>query len=469
MQFNSVTFFIFFGLILAGLAFLRQTRAKHYWLLAGSYMFYAWWDWRFLALMLFSSVSAYATGLALGNRAKNDPRRRRILWASVSLDLAVLGFFKYTNFFLDSLQPLFHALGWQMGALAIILPIGISFYTFEAISYKVDVHRSTLPAERDWLKIALFLAFFPRLVAGPIMRAKFFLPQLERDLKLTRENFFYGSQQFLQGLVKKILIADRLALFVDTVFANPAVFSSLTLWLAILAYAIQIYCDFSGYSDMALGLARMMDLRLPENFNLPYTATSLREFWRRWHISLSTWLTDYIYFSLGGLRKNRFNLYRNLMITMLLGGLWHGASWNFVAWGGLLGLALCAEHAMPANGRQRAGSFLRARKLFHWVRTMLIVLISWVFFRATDFTVAFACLRKMFGLAGGAHWLYTPFFIITPFLFAAHAIGRRYEQRRQTFAFAPGTIYLPALYLTAILALLLFAPSDSSPFIYFQF
>jgi alginate O-acetyltransferase complex protein AlgI len=469
MQFNSVTFFIFFGLILAGLAFLRQTRAKHYWLLAGSYMFYAWWDWRFLALMLFSSVSAYATGRALGNRAKNDPRRRRILWASVSLDLAILGFFKYTNFFLDSLQPLFHALGWQMGALAIILPIGISFYTFEAISYKVDVHRSTLPAERDWLKIALFLAFFPRLVAGPIMRAKFFLPQLERDLKLTRENFFYGSQQFLQGLVKKILIADRLALFVDTVFANPAVFSSMTLWLAILAYAIQIYCDFSGYSDMALGLARMMDLRLPENFNLPYTATSLREFWRRWHISLSTWLTDYIYFSLGGLRKNRFNLYRNLMITMLLGGLWHGASWNFVAWGGLLGLALCAEHAMPANGLQRASAFLRAWELFHWARTMLIVLISWVFFRATDFTVAFAFLRKMFGLTGGAHWLYTPFFIITPFLFAAHAIGRRYEQRRQTFAFAPGTIYLPALYLTAILALLLFAPSDSSPFIYFQF
>lgn len=468
--FTSVTFFIFFGLVLLGLFGLRGTRRRHLWLLAASYVFYAWWDWRFLGLMLFSTASAYFTGRALGRYGKGDKRRERLLFISIFLDLAVLGCFKYTNFFLDSLAPVFHALGWRVGALSIILPIGISFFTFEAISYKVDVKRGAAEAEKDWLKIALFLAFFPRLVAGPIMRARFFLPQLERELQLKRANFFYGGQQFLTGMVKKILLADRMALFVDSVFAHPEVYGAATLWLAVTAYAIQIYCDFSGYSDMALGLARMLDLELPENFNLPYTATSLREFWRRWHISLSTWLTDYIYFALGGLRKNRFNLYRNLLITMLLGGLWHGASWNFVAWGGFLGLALCAEHAAPIIGRKWTGGRWWAWEIFHWARTMLIVLVSWVFFRAANFTVAFVYLRKMFGfLRGGVEWFYPPLFISLPLLVLAHAVGRVYEKRREPFAFASGTVYLPALALAVILALLLLAPGVSSPFIYFQF
>ncbi len=470
MLFTSVTFFAFFGVVLLGLALLRQTRHKHYWLLAASYIFYAWWDWRFLALMLFSTASAYATGRALTLYDKTDKRRARLLFASIALDLAVLGYFKYTNFLLDSLAPVFHALGWHTGTLAIILPIGISFFTFEAISYKVDVNRGTTKAEPDWLKIALFLAFFPRLVAGPIMRARFFLPQLERELNLKRENFFYGSQQFLTGMVKKILLADRMALFVDPVFAHPEIYSAATLWLAVIAYAIQIYCDFSGYSDMALGLARMMGLELPENFNLPYTATSLREFWRRWHISLSTWLTDYIYFALGGLRKSRFNLYRNLLITMLLGGLWHGASWNFVTWGGLLGLALCAEHAAPVIGRKWTGWRWWAWEIFHWTRTIFIVLLAWVFFRAATFAIAFTYLRKMFGaMRGGVEWFYPPLFMSLPLLVLAHAVGRYYEKQRAPFAFASGTIYLPALYLAAILALLLLAPGVSSPFIYFQF
>ena len=470
MLFTSVAFFVFFALILLGLAVLRQTRHKHYWLLGGSYFFYAWWDWRFLALMLFATASAYATGRALENYAKNDARRRRWLYGSLALDLAVLGYFKYANFFLDSLAPVFHALGWRVGALAIILPIGISFFTFEAMSYKIDVRRGTQKAERDWLKIALFLAFFPRLIAGPIMRANFFLPQLKRDCQLSRANFFYGSQQFLQGMVKKILLADRMALFVDPVFAHPAIYSPATAWLAVIAYAIQIYCDFSGYSDMALGLARMMDLALPENFNLPYAATSLREFWRRWHISLSTWLTDYVYFSLGGLRRSRFNLYRNLMITMLLGGLWHGARRNFVVWGGLLGLALCAEHAAPVIGRQWTGARLWVWETLHWTRTMLIILFAWVFFRAASFTIAFQFLKKMSGLArGGVIWFYPPLLLALPLLALAHVVGKRYENRREKFAFASNAVYLPALYLGALLALLLLAPSDTSPFIYFQF
>ncbi len=470
MVFTSVSFAIFFGLILAGLALLRQTRHKHYWLLAGSYFFYAWWDWRFLGLMLFSTASAYLTGRALAGYAKDDKRRARLLFWSLALDLVVLGFFKYTNFFLDSLAPVWHALGWRVGALNIILPIGISFFTFEAMSYKIDVKRGTSKAEPDWLKIALFLAFFPRLIAGPIMRAKFFLPQLDRDLCLSRTNFFYGSQQFLTGLCKKILLADRMAFFVDTVFAHPGAYSPATAWLAVIAYAIQIYCDFSGYSDMALGLARMMDLELPENFNMPYLATSMREFWRRWHISLSTWLTDYIYFSIGGLRRNRLNLYRNLLITMLLGGLWHGASWNFVFWGGWHGLALCAEHAAPVIGRKWTGTRAWAWEALHWARTMLLVLLAWVFFRAASFEIAFLYLRKMLGaMRGGIAWYYPPLFMALPLLALAHLLGRRAEQQREKFAFSPGTVYLPALYLTVLLALLLLAPSDSAPFIYFQF
>lgn len=463
MLFTSLPFFAFFALTLAGLVALRRARHKHYWLLAGSYFFYGWWDWRFLGLMLFSTASAYLTARALEKRE----RRRRLLAVSLALDLAVLGFFKYANFFLDSLQPVFHALGWRVGALSIILPIGISFYTFEAMSYKIDVHRGTLRAEPDWLKIALFLAFFPRLVAGPIMRAPFFLPQLARDLRLTRENFFYGSQLFLQGLVKKILLADRMAVFVDTVFARPDLFSPATVWLAVIAYAVQIYCDFSGYTDMALGLARMMDLQLPENFRLPYLATSLREFWRRWHISLSTWLTDYIYFSLGGLRRNRLNLYRNLLITMLLGGLWHGAAWHFVAWGGLHGLALCAEHAAPAV---RGLTNSKAWAVFGWLRTMLVVLAAWVFFRASSVGMAWQILGKMFGAAGGgAWWPYAPLVFALPVLVVAHAVGRACEQRKTAFSLSPGAVYTPAIYVAALLALLLLSPGDSSPFIYFQF
>jgi alginate O-acetyltransferase complex protein AlgI len=472
VQFNSLTFFAFMTLVYAGVWLLPTLRQRHVLLLIASYAFYGWWDWRFLFLILFSTVVAYVAGRLIAAAPRGSAERKRWLLCALALDLVTLGFFKYANFFLDSARELFGAWGFHPGTLAIILPVGISFFTFQTMSYTIDVYRGEIPPERDPIRWALFVSYFPQLVAGPILRARDFLPQLRRPIVLSRENFLIGGQRILEGLCKKVLIADRMALFVDPVFTNPALYSPATLWLALVAYAIQIYCDFAGYSDIAIGLGRTMGFNIMENFRMPYASTSITEFWRRWHISLSTWLRDYLYVPLGGNRHGRWKTYRNLMLVMLIGGLWHGAAWRFVVWGAIHGLALAVERALFRGRPAPHGLLVPIGRATGWIVTMTIVLIAWVFFRAPTFAAAVQYASGLVSATPGqVTWLFSPLlYVVLPLGIAAHIIGLlRYEARGLEPVFTAGRVSMPAVYLMLAGALALFAPGNTSPFVYFQF
>lgn len=388
MLFNSVTFLIFF-LIVYSLYLLLQGRLRlqNQLLLISSLIFYGWWDWRFLFLMLFNISVDYLVGNAL-SRAEDPRRRKLLLWLSLSTNLGILGFFKYFNFFLDSLSKILVPLGVSSSVpyLNIILPIGISFYTFQAMSYVIDIYRKTLKPAPSFLEYATFVCYFPQLVAGPIERASHLLPQVLAPRRLTFEKFWEGSYLIGWGLFKKVIIADNLARIVNPVFSSGGPYDGVTVLTALYAFAFQIYCDFSGYSDMARGLGRVMGFDIMWNFNLPYLATNPADFWRRWHISLSTWLRDYLYIPLGGNRKGTLMTYRNLFLTMLLGGLWHGAQWTFVLWGAYHGFLLLLHRGLqpffqkmplPKNALWGNLSFcFRTVIFFH------LTCLGWLFFRA---------------------------------------------------------------------------------------
>ncbi|MFG0263068.1 MAG: MBOAT family O-acyltransferase, partial [Novipirellula sp. JB048] len=342
MLFTQPEFLIFFLGVLAAVWMTRRVRLRNAILLAASYYFYAYWDVRFCLLLAFSTLMDFGIARAMGSN-DNAVFRRRLLTLSVVVNRGVLGFFKYFNFFIDSATPIIESLGGSASTLNLILPVGISFYTFQTLSYTIDVYRRVLRPSSSLLEFALYVAFFPQLVAGPIVRARELLPQLASPSRWSHRRFYGGFQQALRGAVKKVLMADRLGEMVDVVFANPDYYSSTTLWLAVFAYGGQIYLDFSGYTDMAIGSAKMLGYRFPKNFRHPYLATSMAEFWHRWHMTLSRWLRDYLYIPLGGSRRSNLVTYRNLMLTMTLGGLWHGAAWTFVLWGVLHGAALGAE------------------------------------------------------------------------------------------------------------------------------
>jgi alginate O-acetyltransferase complex protein AlgI len=342
MTFSSVSFFVFFAIVILAMLitkisiFSRQ-RTRHTILLIASYIFYGWWDWRFCFLMLVLTTVAYISAVQITKRLKN----KLYIIVGVVVPLAILGIFKYFNFFISSFTQLFSI--HSIGSLNIILPVGISFYTFQSLSYTIDVYRKKIGVENDFIKLALYIAFFPQLVAGPIVRASDFLPQLNEERNITLNNFRTGIQIFVFGLFKKIVLADWLSVFVDDVFRAPNAFHALSLILAVIAYSMQIYFDFSGYSDMAVGCAKCLGYDFIRNFNVPYISRNITEFWRRWHISLSSWLKEYLYIPLGGNRKGNTRTYINNMLTMLLGGLWHGANWTFLAWGGAHGIALCLK------------------------------------------------------------------------------------------------------------------------------
>jgi alginate O-acetyltransferase complex protein AlgI len=445
-------------------------------LLAASYYFYAYWDWRFCGLLLISTAVDFSVGQGL--KRSDDPKRRRwLLAASLVTNLGLLGFFKYYNFFVGSLTALLEPIGWDCNSLNIILPVGISFYTFQTLSYTIDVYRRQLTPEDSPLDFALFVAFFPQLVAGPIVRARDFLPQTKTLRRLSWPRFHDGLRQFVFGMFKKVVIADHLAVIVDFAYPHAEAFSGPTLILATLAYAAQIYCDFSGYSDMAIGLARAMGYDFPENFDHPYLARSPREFWRRWHISLSTWLRDYLYIPLGGNRKGRLRTGLNLMLTMLLGGLWHGASWTFVFWGGLHGSALVVDRATGRRAEARKPG--RAASLVGWVITMGVVLVGWVFFRygslvisgdlttGEAFAAAWQTLGRMATLAPGVNWPAPWAFIGVGFVALMHLMELTPLRRLKHL---PGSSWLEAFGLCLLIWLIVvFYPRDASPFIYFQF
>jgi alginate O-acetyltransferase complex protein AlgI len=413
MVFNSVTFLIFIALFFP-LYFSTTGRWRTWICLFASYLFYGWWDWRFLSLIIFSTVMDWWFGLWI--TALDEPQATRQRWQhgspvlqqfgdftewalqsglsrksvlvfSMVMNLGFLGFFKYTNFFIDSFADLVRSLGMQPSpiTLQIILPVGISFYTFQSMSYTIDVYRREIRWEPSLLKFATFIALFPQLVAGPIVRASDFLFQMSEDKRFQWTTFNSGLGRVLWGFFKKVAIADSLAPFVDQVFQSPTSFSPMHLTLGVVFYSFQIYCDFSGYSDIAIGLARMMGYTFPENFRTPYFSQSFSEFWTRWHISLSSWLRDYLYIPLGGNRKGTIMTYRNNMLTMLLGGLWHGANWAFVFWGFLHGLYLVVQRFWSPIWRaivQRTHLPRPVVVALNVLCVYLLTLLAWVYFRA---------------------------------------------------------------------------------------
>src|SRR5580692_1949862 len=347
MAFLSTTFVLFFLVVLLALRVAPSHNFRRWLLPVASAYFYATWNPAYLLVLAAPIVIDYCC--AIGVEESGDPAlRRRWLAAGIGSNILLLAAFKYTNFFLGSVAAL---AGTVPRRLAIALPLGISFFTFKAIGYLIDVYRRELRAHRSFLGFATYISYFPDLLAGPIVRASVFLPQLRRSLGPAWPRTAVGCQMILLGLTKKLLIADQMAVLVDPVFAEPGVYSPLTVWSAVIAYSLEIYCDFSGYSDMAVGMSKIIGIDLPENFNMPYLAHSPIEFWRRWHMTLTNWLRDYLYFSLPGLRSSRWHRYRNAAFTALLGGLWHGAGWTFVSWGALHGLAVMANHWWIARRR----------------------------------------------------------------------------------------------------------------------
>jgi alginate O-acetyltransferase complex protein AlgI len=460
MSFTSISFAIFFAVLLALYA-LAPPRWRKPVLLAGGLFFYAYWDWHFLALIGSCIVADYYLARLIF-QAGETSRKRAYLAVSVTLNLGLLAFFKYYNFFVSSANLVLGQHGVRLPELAIILPVGISFFTFESMSYTLDVYRGSLTPCDNILDFALFIAFFPRLVAGPIIRASHFLPQLQRPLGLRSAAMRAGALIFLSGLVKKILLADNLAPFVDRVFSAPQEYHPVTHWLAVLAYAMQIYYDFSGYSDMAVGIARALGFELPINFSAPYAARNVAEFWHRWHISLSTWLRDYLYIPLGGSRKGSARTTLNLMLTMLLGGLWHGASWNFVLWGGLHGLGLVWHRSVSSRFPRLVVPDVVAR-----LATVLFVALLWVPFRAANGPTALLVMERLIGRGGGAIWLY-------PWCFVAAAVCITTSLKHRAgepdfFTFQTESFLGRTQVAFAVMSLLYLSPLNVSPFVYFQF
>jgi alginate O-acetyltransferase complex protein AlgI len=479
MSFVSYQFVVFFAAVLVGLATMPTQPARLALLLVANVVFYGAGTPRFLLVLAIPSLVDYACAVRMEDAAEPQARRQWLV-LSIVVNLGVLVYFKYANFFIDTVASVLHV---RTAPLDIVLPVGISFFTFKTMSYTIDVYRGRLRACRSWWRYAMFVSFFPELVAGPIVRASVLLPQMERPIRLDWHRTVSGMRIILLGVTKKMLIADRLSMYVDLVFAKPALYSPSAVLTAVISYSIQIYCDFSGYSDMAVGVARIIGFDLPANFAMPYLSRSITEFWRRWHITLSEWLRDYLYIPLGGNRRGRARTYANLMVTMFLGGLWHGANWTFVVWGLLHGVGLAAhkfwlERTSKAGGPRSDGP---AARVVGWLATMTFVSVCWIFFRSPNFDVAWTVLRKLAGLApGGITWTYLPAYLFVLVLAAAHVVGVFHGDRPQkaddthtgvpAYATARLPLYLSAFLATAwLLILYLFIPLHRSPFIYFQF
>jgi alginate O-acetyltransferase complex protein AlgI len=469
MIFNSIEYALFLPIVLLGY-WLLPRRAVRTWLLLASYVFYGAWDWRFLGLLIFTTVVDFNVGKMLGNT--DDERRRKILLAvSVVVNLTILGFFKYFNFFTDSAQQLLSQFGWDVNevGLSFLLPVGISFYTFQEMSYTIDVYRRRLEPCREPILFALFVAFFPQLVAGPIERARHLLPQLERLPRRPRAaRTESGLGLILLGLVKKVVIADAVAPIVNDIFADPKGAGTIGALIGTVGFAIQIYFDFSGYTDIARGTARIMGVELMHNFRQPYLSRSITEFWRRWHISLSRWLRDYLYIPLGGNQKGPTRTYVNLLVTMLLGGLWHGAAWHYVVWGGIHGVLLGVERRFR-GGRERPDGLPAVRETPLVASTFALVCFAWVFFRAVDLSNAFAMLRAFASLDFA---LPDPGQLWTVLLALAAVVGVDLLERGRPNLFhelRARPALTGALVGIAIAAIVVFSGDTPVPFIYFQF
>jgi alginate O-acetyltransferase complex protein AlgI len=470
MIFTQPIFFLFFVVTAAVHWALRSARARKVWLLAASYVFYGYWDYRFVGLIVLCTVFDYTVGLLLA-RTEAPAKRRALIASSLCANLGLLGFFKYYHFFVDSVVAGLVRLGLDVEApvLHVVLPAGISFFTFQTMSYTIDVYRRKLEPQRDFLDFALFVGFFPQLVSGPIVRATDFLPQLRVPRVALSVPVRRALVLFAVGYFKKACVADNIASSIDALFADPTAFSAAERVLAAVLYSVQIYCDFSGYTDMAIGSALLLGYELTKNFDAPYFSTSVREFWQRWHISLSTWLRDYLYIPLGGNRGGRLLAMRNLMLTMLLGGLWHGANWTFILWGFLHGLALAVQRAF-AGRTNAAAAAVPGKKLLFWLLTFAWVVLCFTIFRCANIGLAWSFLtRPLAATAGSVDHLSPDWWLVVLGLGAVQWLCHRHKAelgaRMRTLA---DLVFYPALGVTASLLLYL-TPSSSTPFIYFQF
>ncbi len=479
MIFSTTLFLVFFTIVFVVYWFIlgnikdnnKRLKARIIFLLLASYYFYMSWNPIFILLILFSTIVDYIAGQKIHN-SNSQSQKKLFLILSLVTNLGFLAYFKYVNFFLGTLNDI----SGSNFFVDVVLPVGISFYTFQSMCYTIDIYYGKMKPSKNFFEFSLYVTFFPQLVAGPIVRAKDFIPQLKVNQYFKDINFQLAANYFILGLVKKVLIADNIAKFSDPIFANPDLHGTLSTWVGVMAYSVQIYCDFSGYSDMAIGVAALLGFKLMENFNMPYNATNITAFWRKWHISLSSWLRDYLFIPLGGSRvSKKVFYYRNLIITMLLGGLWHGASWNFVVWGGLHGLALIV-HKLYTTKYSSKYNFSKlsvsAYTVFSWLLTMIFVMVTWVFFRAQTFSDAAQLLKNMFNFKESVNYTIPIAFIaLLAIVIIGHFFGTKYykevEEKQQHMFSNP---YLQgALFGLGIFFVLLFGSDDNQAFIYFQF
>ena len=464
MLFNSFEFFVFLPLVFGLYWYVaaRNLAARNLLLLAASYTFYGWWDWRFLGLIALSTVVDYAVGRGLAVTSAAG-RRRLLLLLSLGTNLGLLGFFKYWNFFIDSWVQAWGSLGVEMHpfTLQIILPVGISFYTFQTLSYTIDVYRRRIDATDDPVAFAAFVAFFPQLVAGPIERAANLLPQFRTTHEFSLRESVEGLRQILWGLFKKVVIADQLAPHVDAIFAGYTGMPGSMLAIGAVLFAFQIYCDFSGYSDIAIGTARLFGFRLMTNFRYPYFARDIGEFWRRWHISLSTWFRDYVYIPLGGSHGTGLLTFRNISVVFLVSGLWHGANWTFLAWG-----ALHAALFLPSILRNRHRRYLDDAGSI--LLTFALVCVAWVFFRAESMAHALGYLQTLVSAPFVAGFDTA---VVPPLALIAALVSVEWLCRFRPFALAEFDWPRPARWLVyfGLGYWIVIASRRTTEFIYFQF
>ncbi|TKG95423.1 MBOAT family protein [Puteibacter caeruleilacunae] len=463
MLFNSFKFLIFFPLICI-VYFLLPYKYRNVFLLIASYYFYMNWEPVYAILIFFSSLTTYLVAQKIGSTTNNS-FRKGLLVGNLVVNFGILFVFKYYNFLTESIFEALQLFGMRMQIpkFQLLLPVGISFYTFQAIGYTIDVYRKSISVEKRFVNYMLFVSFFPQLVAGPIERAKNLLPQFRTQYDFDYERAISGIKQMLWGFFMKVVVADRVSIYVDAVFDNYSNHSGSSLLLASLLFAIQIYCDFAGYSNIAIGAARIMGFDLMENFRRPYFATSFKEFWKRWHISLSTWFGDYVYIPLGGNRVTKTRHYRNLVITFLVSGMWHGANWTFLMWGGLHGIYLIGELLAKSF-------FLKLGRVFNWFVTIVGVVLGWIFFRAESIDVAFSVIHRILFKQGPLFLDKTTLsygFLGVIILLLKDFIDEFYSD----FAITIGqnTIARYAYVLSLTCAILLIGVFNGGQFIYFQF
>ncbi len=483
MLFNSIDFAIFLPIVFILYWFVinKNLRWQNFLIVVVSYLFYGWWDWRFLSLILFSTLADYTIGVLLDNE-KNKIKRKLLLWISIFVNLGLLGFFKYYNFFLDNFVNAFSFFGYKINTqgLNIVLPVGISFYTFQTLSYTIDVYKKKLQPTKDFIAFAAFVSFFPQLVAGPIERATHLLPQFLKKRIFDYDKAVDGLRQMLWGFFKKIVIADNAAQLANEIFNNSSNFSGSTLFLGALFFTFQIYGDFSGYSDIAIGTSRLFGFDLKKNFNFPYFSRDIAEFWRRWHISLSTWFRDYLYIPLGGSRGGTWMKIRNTFIIFIVSGFWHGANWTFIIWGLLnaiyfLPLLLLDKNRINTNTIAEERFFPSVKEFLQMSVTFGLTVLAWVFFRAENINHAFNYLSTIFSKS-----LFTfPNFpkmgdalkiiILIMVFMLIEWLGREEEYAIAKIGNGWNRVYRWIWYSFIIFLIMFYMETTETPFIYFQF